>query len=125
MSLRKSATMTPARIEANRRNARKSTGPRTQRGKAPSRMNRLKLGTRSASRRRLLLALLHAPPCSVEATARASLTPEQLRHPLFAGDMEVAHEAERATTQDCAHISRPTKKGFLLFDDRSRNVGEK
>ncbi len=125
MSLRKSPTMTPARIETHRRNARKSTGPRTERGKAQSRMNRLKLGTRSAFRRRLLLALLHAPPCSVEATARALLTPEQLRHPLFAGDMEVAHEAERATTQDCAHILRQTKKGLLLSDERSLNVVEK
>ncbi len=122
MSLRKSPTMTPARIEANRRNARKSTGPRTERGKAQSRMNRLKLGTRSAFRRRLLL---YAPPCSVEATARVSLTPEQLRHPLFAGDLEVAHEAERATAQDCAHILRQRKKGSLVFDERSLNVVEK
>ena len=58
MSLRKSPTMTPARIEAYRRNARKSTGPRTERGKAQSRMNRLKLGTRSAFRRRLLSCML-------------------------------------------------------------------
>ena len=33
MSLRKSPTLTPALLEANRRNARKSTGPRTARGR--------------------------------------------------------------------------------------------
>jgi hypothetical protein len=44
MSLRKSPTLTPARIEANRRNAQKSTGPRTARGKAQVRFNALKTG---------------------------------------------------------------------------------
>ena len=44
MSLRKSPTLTPARIEANRRNAEQSTGPRTARGKAQSRMNSLRRG---------------------------------------------------------------------------------
>jgi hypothetical protein len=48
MSLRKSPTMTPARLEANRRNAQKSTGPRTARGKAQSRMSGLKHGGRSS-----------------------------------------------------------------------------
>ena len=47
MSLRKSPTLTPARIEANRRNAQKSTGPRTARGKGQSRMNSLRTGERS------------------------------------------------------------------------------
>ena len=41
--------MTPARLAANRRNARKSTGPRTARGKAQSRMNGLKSGVYPAT----------------------------------------------------------------------------
>ena len=109
MSLRKSPTMTPAWIEAHLRNARKSTGPRTARGKAPSRMSRLKLGTRSAFHRRLL-ALLYASPCWVVAAALASLAPEQLRHPLFAGDMEIAHEAERATRRTAPTFQGREKK---------------
>src|ERR1019366_510319 len=37
-------TMTPARLEANRRNARKSTGRRTTQGKSQSRLNSLREG---------------------------------------------------------------------------------
>ena len=94
MSLRKSPTMTPARLEANRRNAQKSTGPRTARGKAQSRLNRLTTGQRSPLKRRLLLAFLNAAPCTVEATARALLTPEQAAHPVYAEVVELARWAE-------------------------------
>ena len=44
MALLKPRLMTQARLAANRRNARKSTGSRTARGKAQSRMNGLKSG---------------------------------------------------------------------------------
>jgi hypothetical protein len=43
---RVSRPLSPARLEANRRNARKSTGPRTPEGKAASRRNALKDGLR-------------------------------------------------------------------------------
>ncbi len=36
--------MTPAKLEANRRNAQKSTGPKTENGKAVSKLNALKHG---------------------------------------------------------------------------------
>ena len=94
MSLRKSPTLTPARLAANRRNARKSTGPRTPRGKAQSRMNALRNGDYSPDFINLLCALLDAPPCCVNATARAVLTPEQAAHPVFAGMVEIARQAE-------------------------------
>ncbi|MGA3327578.1 MAG: hypothetical protein ABSF45_24210 [Terriglobia bacterium] len=53
MSLRKSPTRTPAFLEAIRRNAQKSTGPWTVRGKAQSCLNRLKTGARSRVYRQL------------------------------------------------------------------------
>jgi hypothetical protein len=74
MSLRKSLTLTPARIEANRRNAEKSTGPRTARGKSQSRMNGLRTGGRPRFMHELYLTLLDAPPCSVDRVARALLS---------------------------------------------------
>ena len=93
MSLRKSPTLTPARIEANRRNAQKTTGPRTARGKASSRLNRLKTGGYSPAYGNLLRVLLEAPPCAVEETARAVLSPEQAAHPVFQTLIEIATEA--------------------------------
>jgi hypothetical protein len=93
MSLRKSP-MTPARLEANRRNAQKSTGPRTPRGKSQSRLNGLRSGRRSRLYGDLLLALSDAPPCAVFQTARAALTPAQAAHPLFAELVQIFRLAE-------------------------------
>ena len=95
MSLRKSPTRTPAFLEANRRNAQKSTGPYTRRGKAQSCLNRLKTGERSRVYRQLWYGLLHAPPCAVGRTARALLSREQAAHPVFAElvDLSVGRKA--------------------------------
>ena len=94
MSLLEPLPVTPARREANRRNARKSTGPRAARGKAQSRMNRLTHGGRSALYRGLLGTLSNAPPGAVDQAARAALTPQLATHPLFAERVEVARQAE-------------------------------
>jgi len=94
VSLRKPLTMTPARIEANRRNAEKSTGPRTARGKVQSRMNSLWEGRRSRLYHDLMQTLFYAPPCAVEKTARAALTAEQAAHPLFTEPVEMFRQAE-------------------------------
>ena len=93
MSLRKNP-MTPARLEANRRNSQKSTGPRTARGKSQSRLNRLQGGGRSRLYMDLLKALMDAPPGRVLETARAILTPAQMSHPLFAELVRIFCEAE-------------------------------
>ena len=100
MSLRKSPTRTPAFLEANRRNAQKSTGPWTPRGKAQSCLNRLKTGERSRVYRRLWYGLLHAPPCAVERTARALLTREQAAHPVFAELVDLSRWAESMVAMD-------------------------
>jgi hypothetical protein len=83
MPLRKSPT-TPARLEANRRKARKSPAPRTPRSKSQSRLNGLRSGARSRLYGNLLLALSSAPLGAAIQTARATLAPAQARHPLFA-----------------------------------------
>jgi hypothetical protein len=94
MSLRKFPTLTPARLVANRRNARKSTGPRSAWGKAWSRLNGLRSGTRSVLYRDLVLGLLYAPACAVDRTARALLSPEEAAHPLFSEFVDLARRAE-------------------------------
>jgi len=94
MSLLKSLTLTPARLAANRRNAQKSTGPRTVRGKAQSRMNALRNGWRSPAYVGLWRALWEAPPCSVDKTASAVLPPDLARHPLFAHVVDMFRQAE-------------------------------
>ena len=94
MSLRKSPTLTLARLEANRRSAKKSTGPRTARGKGQSRMNSLRTGGRSAVHKNFVLLLLNAPPCSVDRVARAFLTPEQAAHPMFRDAVDMFRQAE-------------------------------
>ena len=89
MSLRNSPTLTPALLASNRRNAKKSTGPRTAQGKAWSRLNRLREGWQSAEYRNFLLALLHAPPGRVEETAQALLSSQTGASPSVCGDSEV------------------------------------
>lgn len=83
MSLRKSPTLTPALLESNRRNAKKSTGPRTARGKAWTRLNHLRHGNRSAAYIRLVRALSDAPPGQMGAVAQALLACEPALHPKF------------------------------------------
>ncbi|MFZ0963974.1 MAG: hypothetical protein WAO35_24175 [Terriglobia bacterium] len=100
MSLRKSPTLTPARLEANRRNSRKSTGPRTARGKGQSRMNSLQTGARSRFVQNLYMALYDAPPGGIGQVARALLTPEQAAHPRFAEMVNTFQEADIALVRE-------------------------
>ena len=99
MSLRKSPTRTPALLEACRRNAQKSTGPRTASGKAKSRLNALRSGTRSRLRRELYDALMYAPPGQVESLAGVLLTPEMASNPLLREVAEIMIQAERETAE--------------------------
>jgi hypothetical protein len=95
MSLRKSPTLTPALLAACRRNAKKSTGPRTAQGKAQARMNALRTGNRSRLRWGLLLSLLNAPLGGVARFARALLTPDMALCPLLRETAEIVVQAER------------------------------
>jgi hypothetical protein len=100
MSLRKSPTRTPAFLEAIRRNAQKSTGPWTVRGKGRSCLNRLKTGERSRVYRRLWWGLLNPPPCAIEQTARTVLNRQQAAHPVFAELVDLSLWAENMAAID-------------------------
>jgi len=132
VSLRKSPTLTPALLAANRRNARKSTGPKTERGKNWSRVNRLRGGMRSPTYLRFVHAVLAANPGQVRQTALAILPPHLAAHPLYREflervvrtDLEMA--AEFAARRTLAN-STPTFSGRFerKYDVPSRNVIEK
>src|ERR1039458_8070422 len=115
--------MTLARLEANRRNARKSTGPRTAQGKSQSCLNGLREGNRSALMRDAVLAFLQAPPYSVEEVALAILTPAQTSHPLFADIVEIARWAEggRVIPSNLSPVAVTRKKKFR---SEERRVGK-
>ena len=94
MSLRRSPRRTSAFLAANRRNAKKSTGPRTARGKAQTRLNGLRSGARSALYDKLFYALSTGPIGAVDETAATVLTPEMAAHPLFGQTVRMFREME-------------------------------
>ncbi|HEY6289958.1 MAG TPA: hypothetical protein VI455_00125 [Terriglobia bacterium] len=67
--------LTPARLAANRRNALKSTGPRTVAGRSRSSLNALREGGRSKTIDLLWSIIMYAPPCGVVKMARRMMTP--------------------------------------------------
>ena len=108
MSLRKSPTRTPAFLAANRRNAQRSTGPRTARGKAQSRLNRLQTGLRAPWLEDFCSLLLDAPLGGVDRIARYLLTPEMARHPFFVRIVDQFREQDR---EDSVH-ALVTRHGY-------------
>src|SRR5271166_6371758 len=93
--------MTPALLASNRLNAKKSTGPRTARGKARSRLNRMRHGMRSPEYISFVTALLNAPPCRVGATAHVLLSSMQVHHPVFE---EIAQTIVQAEVNVCNKV---------------------
>jgi hypothetical protein len=100
MSLRKSPTLTPGLLESQRRNAQKSTGPRTARGKAWVRLNHLRHGAHSSEYRSFVEALLNAPPGRVGVTAQALLASKLAPHPMFREIAEISIQAEIELCQE-------------------------
>jgi len=122
MSLGKSDLLSPARLAAHRRNARQSTGPRSARGQAQPRLNRLRGGGRSRLFQDLRCTLMAAPPAAVARTAQRTMTPELAAHPLFAELGRILCRAgarvaltrralreERTPQKDCFYANEATK----------------
>jgi len=104
--------MTPARIEANRRNAQKSTGPRTAQGKAQSRMNSLRTGNHSPLYEDFYLTWLDAPPGLINRVGASTVS----SHPLFAKTLDIFREAEASVAAHfewrLAMAAEHKKRGF-------------
>ena len=124
VSLRKSPTLTPALLASNRRNAKKSTGPRTARGKAWSRLNHLQNGLHSLEYMRFLKALTNAPAGRVRVTAEALLATKPAIHHLFREFEEICVQVEIDMCND-PYWERHWEKQKKMFSPvRSRNVIE-
>jgi len=120
MSLLKPRVMTPARLAASRRNAQKSTGPRTARGKAQSRLNALRHGHCSPTYRQLWLALLEAPPgYPVAKTVLSMLTPQEIASPVYSDLMNVHFEMEGEDVKYRRHLRRQLAREALRDLKRS------
>ncbi|MGO8792717.1 MAG: hypothetical protein ACLQVL_35745 [Terriglobia bacterium] len=107
MPLRTSPALTPAMLEANRRNARKSTDPRTARGKAQTGMDALRTGEHLRLRRDLWVALLCAPRRLVEPLVRAMVTPQMAWNPIFRELAETVIQAGCETSDHFHDLTAP------------------
>ena len=76
--------VTPARLAANRENARRSTGPRTAAGKSRSALNALRTGARSKTMKLTWQVIAEAPVGGVRRMARQVMTPAERAHPMVA-----------------------------------------
>jgi len=101
---------TAAQIEANRRNAQKSTGPKTERGKARARRNAI---TQGMTARTIMPVLPQEDPKELEDRTQQAITAMKPRNPLeldlvcravrLAGELD---RAERVATAHLAHQVR-------------------
>ena len=124
MSLLKPRPMTPARIAACRRNALKSTGPRTERGKIQSSLNALRTGSYSPTYLMLFRGFLEAPGVPVDEIAQILLTPEEARHPVFADRVEFLREVELEMASNLKRPYRRRKVLTRLGDSKLTRSGE-
>ena len=111
MSLRKSPSRTPVFLAANPRNAQQSTGPRTAKVKAPSRLNGLKTGVYSPQFKQLLENAVSTPPGAACQAALATMTCEQATHPVFARELDLMHWAAYGVFKEEAEAKGRRKKG--------------
>jgi hypothetical protein len=123
VSLRKSPTLTPALLAANRANAGKSTGPRTARGKAISRLNHMQHGMRSPEYINFFQTVMQTPHPRLVTTAVALLSSLPVIHPLFMEMVEMVIDADYANEKP--HRRREKQREFRenLFFRRSKPEG--
>ncbi len=125
MSVPRSPRLTLALFAANRRNAQKSTGPKTARGKTRSRLNGLHTGSRSKELWRLNQALAWCAPADIRATAATILTPEQLEHPFSASHIRAWEEIWEMGIRRATSIGDRRRRSARVFKnsyDQSRNL---
>jgi hypothetical protein len=107
MSLRKSPCLTPAALAARRANALKSTGPRTERGKARVALNPLKHGRRAVRLQEKLIRAGYregaALYCRIRSRLSKAFTPSGLDP-----DPDFERQADRLAELDLDVSARVT-----------------
>jgi len=97
---------TAAQIEANRRNAQKSTGPKTERGKARAKLNAV---THGMTARTIMPVLPHEDPKELEDKTQQAITAMKPRNPLeldlVCRAVRLAGELDRAERVAMAHLA--------------------
>jgi len=121
MSLRKPPALTRALLAANRRNALKSTGPRSAQGKAWARRNGLRTGSRSRFCPELWSALFYVLACSEDRAAQAVLPAELRSHPVFSEVVNLFRQAEIDVVMELRAESGKYKKDVNSYA-RSRKA---
>ena len=112
MSLRKRPTVTSAMMAANRANARKSTGPKSQEGKDRVRFNGLRHGQRARSLRGAIVAL-GGNPAELDIIIREDY--------FMANSLKEQRLIERMAYEDWL-LSGECEKTIFFSTDQSRNV---
>jgi len=119
MALLKRA-VTSARLAANRRAARRSTGPRTAAGKLRSSLNAYRHGGRSRGLDLLWHILYAAPVGGVVRMARQVMTPAQLANPDVAFMLNRFLSPDDAPLEPYSFSRRNGSAGEFIFPHRSQ-----
>jgi hypothetical protein len=114
---------TAAQIEANRRNAQKSTGPKTAQGKARARCNAYKHGL---STRSIMHVLPHEDPAELERRTQEYLGDMQPRNAierdLVRQAARLSYQIERAERLEAAHLAARVREATQTEEISARRL---
>ena len=109
---------TAAQIEANRRNAQKSTGPKTEKGKARAKLNAV---THGMTARTIIPVLPQEDPKELEDRIQQAITAMKPRNPLeldlVCRAVRLAGEIDRAERVGTAHLAHRVRMAARLGTD--------
>ena len=109
---------TAAQIEANRRNAQKSTGPKTEKGKARAKLNAV---THGMTARTIIPVLPQEDPKELEDRIQQAITAMKPRNPLeldlVRRAVRLAGELDRAERVGTAHLAHRVRMDARLGTD--------
>ena len=116
---------TAAQIEANRRNSKLSTGPKTEQGKAKSRLNAV---THGMTARTLMPVLPQEDPKELEERIQQTIGAMQPRNPfeleLVRGAVLLSVEIDRAARIGTAHLAHRVRMATRSAADATSAQGQ-